>query len=77
MYVSRLCPAESQQQIGPNIQGLLCWCMRFPPQVPTWGASWGTFLGQAIFGIRRAISLLIGMKIYIVTDDNLADVFGP
>ena len=45
----------------------------FSLQEPTWGA----FFGQAIFRVQRAISLLIGMKIYIVTDNNFAGVFGP
>ena len=48
----------------------------FTPQEPTWGASWGAFLARLFWG-DYAVSLLIGMNIYIVTDDNLADFFGP
>ena len=47
----------------------------FPPE-PTRGAYWVHFLARLFWGYYP-VSLLIGMNIYIVTDDNLADVFGP
>ena len=41
------------------------------------GAILGYIFGMGIFGVAGAVSWLIGMKIYIVTDDDLAEFFGP
>ena len=73
MYVCRLCPAESCTKLDQTFRGCCVGAGDFPPQEPTWGA----FFGKAILGVQHAISWPIGMKIYIVTDNNFADVFGP
>ena len=48
----------------------------FSPRNPL-GGHIGVHFWARLFWGYYAVSLLIGLNIYIVTDDNLADVFGP